>query len=313
MISKEKIQTAKHANLPFILCKMGVNLVAEGKNFYLYEHDSLKFFKKDGIWLYKWWSRGETGDGIQYLMNQCGKNFCEAVRLLSGYVNQNNSNQIESMSNWIHKSNELIKMSRLKLFEPNGEKRLSYLLHDRGLHHNTIQKYQLGWLPEWKQMPSKLVIPCYRSNGDLVRIKFRIDAPTSNHGRYRIMKGSNTRIPFTSNISPNKPVIIVESELDAILIAQESGENIGVMALGGVGTNLISKIITYLNELIPVKLICLDNDYAGRAKTVSLINVLKNAYKWSVPEKYGKDPGEAHKNMEIKTWILDGLKERRFI
>ena len=247
MISRKEIQDAKNAELPSILKNMGVNIVKEGQNFYLYEHDSLKFFKKNGIWLYKWWSRGEVGDGIQYLMKHCEKSFNEAVRILSGNVNFNNSNQLKIIDNWVHKSNKLIETGRLNLFDAIGKQSLYYLKHERGLKKNTIQKYQLGWLSEWKQLPSKLVIPCYRSNGNLIRVKFRIDDTKSNHGRYRIMKGSNTQIPFTSNIYPNKPVIIVESELDAILIAQESGETIGVMALGGVGTNLTSKIITYLN------------------------------------------------------------------
>jgi len=313
LLTKHEIQVAKYADLPSTLQSMGFDLVSEGKNFYLREHDSLKFFKKDGMWLYKWWSRNEVGDGIQYLMNHCGRDFHNAVIMLGGHIDHNSSKDNESFNDWIIKANKLIKLARVKLFEPNGEKRLDYLINERGLNYGTIHKYHLGWLPEWRKMPSKIVIPCYRLNGDLIRVKFRVDVPMSNNERYRIMKGSNTSIPFASNICSNKPVIIVESELDAILIAQESGDHIGVIGLGGVGSNLTSKIIKYLNELIPLKLICLDNDNAGRTKTASLINVLQNAYQWSIPEKYGKDPGEAHKNMDIKTWILTGLNRKEDI
>jgi hypothetical protein len=54
MIPGEIIQSAKHADLPVILKKLGVNIIEEGKSFYLHEHDSLKFFKQEGVWLYKW-------------------------------------------------------------------------------------------------------------------------------------------------------------------------------------------------------------------------------------------------------------------
>jgi len=309
MIPKEQIQLAKRANLPIILEKMGINVIAKGRSYYLHEHDSLKFFKKDGIWLYKWWSCGEVGDGIQYLMNHCGKNFREAVALLSGHIDMSRSNENESLFCWMNKSRKLLRIAKLNLFGPAGKKRLSYLIHERGFTYETIQKYHIGWLPEKKKMPSKLVIPSYNSKGDLIRIKFRIDNPKSSNERYRVMKGSNTKIPFNSNIFINKPVVIVESELDAILITQEFGKNIGVIALGGVCTKLSIQIISYLNEKIPVKLISLDNDKAGQTNTSNLMKILKNAYNWPIPEEYGKDPGDAYKKIEIKTWILDGLKK----
>jgi len=321
-MTKEMIQSAKYADLPSVLQSMGVDLVTEGKSFYLREHDSLKFFRKNDIWLYKWWSRcGEVGDGIQFLMNHCGKKFREAVIILSGQQHQNSSkqNSVESRS-WkpgeqASKFQKLVQMAKSKLFEPNGKKSISYLIHERGLLLNTIRKYHLGWLHEWKHMPSKLVIPCYRSNGDLIRIRFRVDNPVSETERYRVMWGSNASIPFTSGIFPDKPVIFVESELDAILIAQEAGSYAGVLALGTTGTKLTPAMIQYLNKKIPITLLCLDNDDPGREKTAYLIKILQNAYNWPVPEKYGKDPGEAWKWMKIKTWVLNGLKvkERRLL
>jgi DNA primase len=309
MIPGEIIQSAKHADLPVILKKLGVNIIEEGKSFYLHEHDSLKFFKQEGVWLYKWWSCGETGDGIQYLMNHCGKNFHEAVDLLSGHNDTSNSNQRKKSDNWKIRSNKIVRISKTKLFGQEGKNSLSYLLHERGLHYKTIQKFHIGWLPENNQMPSKIVIPCYNYKGDLMRVKFRMDNPKATHGRYRIMKGSNTKTPFSSNISSNKPVIIVESELDAILIDQEFGEGIGIVALGGVCANLSFQIISYLNEKIPVNLISLDNDKAGQTSASRLMKSIKNALNWPIPEGYGKDPTEAYGRMNLKTWILEGLKK----
>jgi hypothetical protein len=39
-----------------------------------------------------------------------------------------------------------------------------------------------------------------------------------------------------------------------------------------------------------------------------LISELPNAIDWPIPEKYGKDPGEAFKKINLKHWIETGLK-----
>ena len=54
MIPGEIIKSAKRADLPVILKKLGVNIIEEGKSFYLHEHDSLKFFKQEGVWRILW-------------------------------------------------------------------------------------------------------------------------------------------------------------------------------------------------------------------------------------------------------------------
>ena len=83
MIPKEQIETAKRADLPRILKGLGIELVPNGRGYHFREHDSLKLFQQDGIWLYKWWSRnGEVGDGIQYLQRHYGMSFPEAAATL---------------------------------------------------------------------------------------------------------------------------------------------------------------------------------------------------------------------------------------
>ena len=87
MISRQQINAAKHCDLPRILQEMGVELISEGKGYHLREHDSLKLFQRDGIWLYKWWSRGgEVGDGIDYLERYFRMGFREAVEALAGPI-----------------------------------------------------------------------------------------------------------------------------------------------------------------------------------------------------------------------------------
>jgi len=329
MIPKEQIERAKGADLPRVLKGMGIELVSNGKGYHLREHDSLKLFQQNGVWLYKWWSRdGEVGDGIQQLRGHCGMSFPEAVATLSGtmifqnstpqHVGQQISHCLESKKRqekwktkkWQSAAKKLIRVAQSSLLGPNGKGRLSGLIHKRGLHMDTICQHQVGWLPAKGHMPSKLLIPCYDSQGSLIRIRFRIDNPDPGQERYRISKGSNPTPPFPLGVSSPKPVMILQSELDTILIAQEAGEHVGVLGMGTTGTKLSQAMTRYVVDKIPIILISLDNDQSGREKTTGLLNQLPNAIHWPVPEKYGKDPGEAWKRIDLRSWVGAGLQNR---
>ena len=317
MISRIQIEAAKSGDLPTVLQSMGIALVPEGHGYHFRDHDSLKLFRKSGIWLYKWWAQGgEVGDGIQYLQQYCGFDFTLAVNTLadppdrqqnSAYQSEEQNKEEQWTSNkWQDKSEKLIRFARSSLFEYAGKKRLNYLINERGLNTDTIKKHRLGWLPAKDHMPSKILIPCYNTKGKLFRIRFRIEQ--SGQERYRISKGSNPYLPFPLGISSGKPVAMVESELDAILLYQETGKQIGVLALGSAAIKLTPTMFRFLNEKVPVVLICMDNDQAGKDTTKRLKSDLKNAIDWPVPVKYGKDLGEAWGKMDMNSWIKIGLK-----
>jgi len=331
MIQKKQIKMAKRADLPSVLKGIGIELVPNGRGYHFEEHDSLKLFQQDGIWLYKWWSRnGEVGDGIQYLQRHCGMDFPEAVSILSGttisqnttsrYLNRQNLHYLDSKKKpeewrtkkWQSNSEKLIRLGQSYLLGPNGKERVSYLVQERGLRLDTIRQHRLGWLPAKGHMPSKLLIPCYGSEGNLIRIRFRIDTPDPGQERYRISKGSNPDSPYPIGVASAKPLMILESELDAILIAQEAGEHIGVLGMGTLGMKFNPAMIRYLSDKIPINLISLDNDQGGIEKTIDLMKLLPNAIDWPVPEKYGKDPGEAWKRISLQAWVTAALKQSSY-
>jgi hypothetical protein len=323
MIPKQQVEAAKQANFPYVLQSMGIEIVRSGANFQSKNHDSLKFFHQNGVWLYKWWSRnGEVGDGIQYLMRHCRLSFHEAVAALSGSPitqqkapadNQRHISEPQNwkMSKWQTEGEKLIQFSRSCLFGPNGKERLSYLVQERGLQIDTIRQRCLGWLRPKKQMPSKLVIPCCDSRGNLIRIRFRMDKSGPEQERYRISKGSNPKDPFPINVVSGKPIMILESELDAILVAQEAGDLIGVLAMGTTGLKFDGATADYLTRNIPAILISLDNDQSGREKTTQLIKQFPHALDWPAPKRYGKDPGEAWTYMCLRKWAKSGLEKSK--
>jgi hypothetical protein len=139
-----------------------------------------------------------------------------------------------------------------------------------------------------------------------------MDDPAPEHERYRISKGSNPDSPYPIGVSSGKPIMILESELDAILIAQEAGEHVGVMGMGTTGTKLNPLMFHYLTAKIPTNLISLDNDQGGREKTIKLMKQLPNAIDWPVPEKHGKDPGEAWKRISMQAWVSAALKQSSY-
>jgi hypothetical protein len=73
---------------------LGVELEVNGNGYQLIQHDSLKIFQKNEIWLYKWYSQGgEVGDSIQYLQRYHNINFSQAVNLLLNRSIQNQGHQ----------------------------------------------------------------------------------------------------------------------------------------------------------------------------------------------------------------------------
>lgn len=102
-------------------------------------------------------------------------------------------------------------------------------------------------------------------------------------------------------------VVIVESELDALLLCQEAGEMAVIIALGSVVKRPDQGIHARLKRA-KVILNALDFDETGAkeawgfwVKTYGL-----NVKRWPVPS--GKDPGEAiQAAIDLREWIGAGL------
>ncbi len=139
-----------------------------------------------------------------------------------------------------------------------------------------------------------------------MRIRFRINSTIQE--RNRVSRGSNAHLPLPLGISCHKPVVIVESELDAMLVSREAQDLVGVLGLGSTGAEFSPRMLRFLNEKIPIVLIRLDNDRAGAKRTVGLMKALSNAINWPIPQKYGKDPGEAFKRMDLGRCVEKGVR-----
>jgi len=196
-------------------------------------------------------------------------------------------------------------------------------LHKRGLRDETIDRAELGWIrtdlfldrqawglkPEKTEdgkdkklwLPAGLVIPLME-NDHVSRLRIRRPA---GKPRYVVVSGSDMG-PMTWTLDQGA-VVIVESELDGLLIRQEAGDLVGVVALGSAQSKPdieAERVLKSANTL----LIALDYDKAGaEASYRHWLKSYPNARRWPVP--VGKDPGEAFQmGLGIREWIEVGLR-----
>lgn len=226
---------------------------------------------------------------------------------------------------WQDRTNALLEWSEEMLWRSEYINIRSWLQNKRGLQDKTIRKMRLGWLPvdhyfereKWGLpdklkddgktktklwIPAGMVIPCFDDN-QIQRIRIR----KFNHGdgiRYYFTPGSST-IPMV--IGSGENIVIVESELDAILLSQEAGDIAGVIALGSAEVhpdNTTNEILRNAGKI----LVSLDSDNAGAMAFYRHWKTqFPNSFRWPVVN--GKDPTDAHINgLNLRNWVIAGIK-----
>lgn len=200
-------------------------------------------------------------------------------------------------------------------------------LAGRGIREESFSRFGLGWNPGEKGkdvyrareawglsrvenekgrarplwLPKGLVIPCLHG-GNVERLRIRRPAPEFGP-RYYVVPGSSMR---TMMIEPARIcLVVVESELDAILIAQEAWDLVGAVGLGSSGARPDLATTEMLRAAACV-LVALDFDQAGASASTWWRKNFPDSVRWPVPA--GKDPAEAFKaGVDIRSWIQAGL------
>ena len=158
--------------------------------------------------------------------------------------------------------------------------------------------------PKKAWIPAGLIIPDI-VDGKVIRIRIRRSDPGAGD-RYILLPGSDTRPMVWGE---NKSTLsIIESELDGLLVNQDAGDQVGVVALGNAQARPdqeTDKILRQANLILN----SLDNDEAGAKEAWTFWKKhYQQAERW--PCAFGKDPGEMIKaGVPIKTWISAGIKK----
>jgi len=165
-------------------------------------------------------------------------------------------------------------------------------------------------------LPQGLVIPYY-VDGILQRARIRrLDSKGHNPKKsppYCVVSGSSSAAMITEDIC--NVLVVVESELDAILLNQESGHLAGIIALGSAQARPDRRAAELLRaaDLILVSLDSDDQRDDGKNPGA------KEAWGWwlkhfdqarRLPPIDGKDPGEMWKaGVSLSEWIAIGIEK----
>jgi hypothetical protein len=282
---------------------------------------------------------GRQGDGIAFLMELEGVGYVEACKRLGTAPKTTGTPHTRKPAVWEPKSSILPGdawtsaagrfVDRCAAALAAGGPGLEYA-RGRGLTAKTCAALRIGWnaqdayedraawglppetnpetgKPRRVWLPSGLVIPTLR-NGQVVAVKIRRSAwtPEDELPKYCAVSGGG-KLPMVLSPGNGKPVVIVESELDAILCAQESRDIVTAIALRTARAKPDAEAHALLLAA-PVVLVALDFDEAGAGGWPWWREHYLRAVRWPTP--HGKDPGDliAERGL-VRAWIMAGLPQ----
>ena len=206
------------------------------------------------------------------------------------------------------------------------------LVAKRGLSLATIEKYLLGWwsprdsqkqfqhysdwnlLPQLNDkgrekklwLPRGIIIPSFIEQ-DVVKLKVRRSdwKDTDELPKYVEISGS-MKCPAVYGNMKMGAIVIVESELDAMLVQQLAGDLCCCMAIGGAGKKPdldTDRLLRRAKRL----LFALDFDEAGKNAYKFWQSTYPSIEPWPVPK--GKSPGHAYElGVNLREWVIAGTR-----
>jgi DNA primase len=286
----------------------------------------------------RYWCRqcNKAGDAIQYLRDSRRLSYQEACLFVGRDPGPRKEQVRTTPAQWVPKEatapSELWQAKAKSfldgaidcLWSRQGESIRAWLKENKGLNDETIKK-ALGYNPvdiyepretwglekalkdDGKEkkllVPAGLMIPLIK-NEKVMRLRIRRAIPF-NGDRYYMVPGSSLT-PLI--IGKDKGAfVVVESELDAILLSQETGDFVSTIAMGTATAKPDKETHEILKDT-PIILISLDTDNAGVKASWKFWpeQYGKKARRW--PTVNGKDASAARFNgLDLRTWIVAGL------
>ena len=290
------------------------------------------------IWdkLNRYWCRqcNRKGDEIQYCRDFHGLSYVEACRKIGIAPKDRSSTRIPLLQEKRPTSQFQPQVVKKPLVEwrSQAESFTRYcheqVKHDpfaldlflrRGLSEESIERFYLGWNPSslWLNrshwgleteerrlwIPKGLVIPTYdRSIGGVIKLKIRrSDWQVGDKLPKYVEISGSMQTPSVYGDPKGRPIVVVESEIDAILLQQCAGDLCCSMALGGASKRPDVEGHKLLLDA-PAIVFSLDVDSAGAI-----------AYRWwkkvylrvkLCPPPIGKSPGDAFlAGIDLREWI----------
>ncbi len=225
---------------------------------------------------------------------------------------------------WQTRAWELVVQAQDALWSARGVRALAWLQR-RGLTEANISRAGLGYQitdawenradwglppeadkadkpkPVW--LPRGIVIPWF-IGADLWRINIRRPA---GDPKYIGPAGFGNALYNADQILPEKPVVLVEGELDTLSLEQTAGDLVVPAATGSVTGARRARWIATL-AIAPLVLIAFDADQAGDEARQYWLKVLPNSQYW---RPFWGDANAMHQGDSIREWVLAGLRHYR--
>ncbi len=255
-------------------------------------------------------------DVITFLREFEGMSFHEACQALdldpgSQYANAGQGRQsayesvIPPPEKWRDRATAVVQKAQQYLWGKQGMQALEYL-HKRGLTNETIKQHQLGYIPfgehgRWFKdsldlwglaaedtpdgegiwLPEGILIPWW-INGSIWKLNIRrLNGLRKGDAKYIQVTGSQEGLFNADTIDANMPVVLTESEFDAMIAAQESAGRAAFVATGSVSRGCRSRWIARVS-LAQYALVAFDDDAnnAGERGARRWLEVLPHAIRW---------------------------------
>lgn len=158
--------------------------------------------------------------------------------------------------------------------------------------------------PKKVWLPAGLMIPCFETGGRVVRLRVRRNDP--GEGQRYIVAAGSCMTPMVFWGGEQGTVVVVESELDALLLVQEARNLVGVVAMGSAQAKPDENLHQRLMAAKCI-LVALDTDEAGKMAAWGFWRQYPAFRRW--PCIHGaKDPNEQRLNgIPIRGWIQAAL------
>lgn len=272
------------------------------------------------------------GDPVAFLMAYCNLDFKDACRELSIHIDLDkwSKDQKRPPSPTLPYSKEKPTGSDNEHWQERAHKFLAYAemmmwsddqtakqyLNERGFYDRTITQYRLGFNPNnlrdnwgldkkvW--LPAGIVIPYERGEfSDITKIRIRRSEyqPDDQIGKYIPPAGVKNTAYLTRRLLVGDTVIIVESELDAIMLKQEL-DNPYIVGFATGGTQG-AKLLKYLALLALAKrvIVAFDSDESGNKAAKYWLDALPNAVRHVPPQHDINDSVLA--GFDLYQWIRE--------
>ena len=272
----------------------------------------------------RYWCRqcGAKGDAVEYLRRFRGMTFHQAAeyagRCASSPAGQTGPRKPQGARRttptpppeaWTAQAEKLVTAAHKALVADPA--RLEWLRAKRGLTRGTAERFRLGWIernlyldraawglpPEQRDdgTPKKLFIPAGLVVRGPDRLRIRRAEP-GTFGKYYVIIGSSNTPLIVGADHPAEMTgaIVVESELDAMLLAQEIPGPILIIACGSTSNGPDEAMVEDLAKR-PFVLVALDSDAAGgKAAWRRWMGTVPNATRAPIPAAWAaKDHADA--------------------